>query len=146
VLSCRPVRPPLPFEFTVLGPPVSGQAQDRGRVVAWQEIVRTAAASRWPDGVPPLDGNLRIAVCYYHDRITVRLDNDNIIKPIQDALAGLVYDNDHRITDTAIRKTCLDGPFRVRGLSSVLAAAFVDGREFLHIVIDAAPSHVEILK
>jgi hypothetical protein len=84
-------------------------------------------------------------VCYFHDRVTIRLDNDNLVKPIQDALNGVVYEGDRLITDTRLRKTCLDGAFRVRGLSTVLAAGFQTGREFLHIIVDNAPGHEDLL-
>jgi hypothetical protein len=33
-------------------------------------------------------------VAYYHDGETVRIDNDNLVKPIQDALNG-VYGGPH---------------------------------------------------
>jgi hypothetical protein len=77
--------------------------------------------------------------------VTVRLDNDNMLKPIQDALQGVVYANDAQITDTSVRKTNLDGQFTVRGMSRVLAEGFCRGVEFLYIKIEEAPSHARIL-
>jgi len=41
---------------------------------------------------------VRLTICYYHDRVAIRLDNDNLVKPIQDALNGLVYEDDRLIT------------------------------------------------
>jgi hypothetical protein len=73
------------------------------------------------------------------------MDNDNMVKPIQDALNGLVYVDDRQITDTQLRKTDINGSFRVRGMSPVLAEGFVKGVEFLYIRIEAAPDHEEIL-
>jgi hypothetical protein len=86
-----------------------------------------------------------MTVVYYHDGIAIRLDNDNMVKPIQDALNGLIYVDDRQITDTVARKTSLDGSFKVRGMSSVLAVAFVGGVEFLHVVIEAAPPHAGLV-
>jgi hypothetical protein len=80
-----------------------------------------------------------MTVVYYHDGEHVRIDNDNLVKPIQDALIGLIYQDDRLITGTTVRKTSLDGRFRVRRMSRVLADAFVDGREFLHIRVDEDP-------
>jgi hypothetical protein len=74
------------------------------------------------------------------------MDNDNMVKPIQDALIGLVYVDDNQITDTRVRKTDLNGAFRVRGMSAVLAEGFCKGTEFLHIKIEEAPDHAEILQ
>jgi len=86
-----------------------------------------------------------MTVVYYHDGIAIRLDNDNMVKPIQDALNGLIYVDDRQIVDTIVRKTAVDGAFKVRGMSPVLAAAFVAGLEFLHITVDSAPPHAELL-
>src|SRR5262245_58195499 len=134
----------LPFEFIVAGPPVSHQAHSRARLQAWIATVRRAAVRYWPTGQPPATGRLKITVVYYHDAVTIRLDNDNMLKPIQDALQGLAYVNDAQITDTAVRKTNLDGQFMVRGMSRVLAEGFCQGTEFLYIKVEDAPDHVRI--
>lgn len=89
----------------------------------------------------PLARPLKITVSYYHERATILIDNDNMLKPIQDALIGLVYQDDRLVTDTIVRKTNIDSPFRVRGYSLLLLEALSKGNEFLHIVIDEAPSH-----
>jgi crossover junction endodeoxyribonuclease RusA len=110
-------------------------------VVAWRAAVLAAARARWPIDDPPIDEAVEITVVYYHNRPTIRFDNDNMIKPIQDALNGYIYDDDALITDTHARKTPFDGSFKVRRVSRVLADAFVEGEEFLHIRIERAPSH-----
>ena len=135
----------IPFEFIVAGPPVSQQATDRQRLTDWRDAVRKAAAATWPaQDIPSVD-QLRIAVVYFHDGQSIRMDNDNMVKPIQDALAGLVYANDTQITDTNVRKTRLDGSFRVRGMSPVLAQAFCAGKEFIYVRISTPPDHTELL-
>lgn len=87
-----------------------------------------------------------ITVSYYHAAETVRIDNDNLLKPIQDALIGVVYDDGRLIADTAVRKTAIDGLFRVRGYSLVLLEALARGDEFLHVVVSEAPSHEDPLR
>jgi hypothetical protein len=62
-----------------------------------------------------------------------------MVKPIQDALNGLIYEDDRQITYTNISKTAFDDPIHPRGMSAVLAAAFVRGTEFIHVKIDIAP-------
>lgn len=131
----------LPFEFTVLGPPLSHQSRNRLRLAEWRAAVLAAAKTRWPPDQAPLDEPLKLIVVYYHDRPAIELDNDNMIKPIQDALNGHLYLDDALIVDTVIRKTAFDGSFKVRRMSRVLADAFVRGDEFLHIRIEASPSH-----
>src|SRR4051794_39548354 len=120
----------LPFEFIVLGPPTSHQANNRVRLRRWQVAVRTAAVQRWPAQLQPLASRLQITVVYFHEGAETALDNDNLLKPIQDALNGLVYGDDRQITDTVVRKTSLDGRFNNRGLSLVLALGFNQGSPF----------------
>lgn len=82
---------------------------------------------------------------YYHDGPAVRIDNDNLLKPIQDALNRFVYEDDVQITDTQVRKTDLNGSFRVKGMSPILAEGFCSGKEFLHVRVEHAPSHEDII-
>jgi len=133
------------FEFTIDGPPLSHQTRNRGQLRSWQDRVKNAARARWPDGEQPFSSSIQITVTYFHEGDSIRLDNDNMIKPIQDALNGLAYSDDRFITDTHLRKTRIDGAFRVRGFSLVLAEAFADGREFLHVKIELSPDHSELL-
>ena len=135
----------LPFEFTIPGTPVSHQTRNRSKLASWQKLVRAAAASIWGTR-QPLEVPLRLTVSYYHEGEAVRIDNDNMLKPIQDALIGLVYTDDRLITDTIVRKTNISGEFRVRGYSLVLLKALSEGNQFLHVVVDEAPSHENPLR
>jgi len=135
----------LPFEFIVMGPPISHQSNDRTLLRAWRAKVRAAAMGRLPDGQMPLDSSMKITVVYFHDGDWTRMDNDNLLKPIQDALIGLVYQDDNQITDSAVRKTSLDGAFFVRGMPLILAEGFAHGYEFIYLRIEAAPDHREFL-
>jgi Holliday junction resolvase RusA-like endonuclease len=132
------------LEFFVEGPPLSQQTRNPARLREWKEYVRAAAAKLWGDQ-EPREGPLKLTVVYYHERQSVLIDHDNMIKPIQDALAGLVYRNDRQITDAQTRKTNIDGRFKVRHLSAVYARAFSGGKQFLYIRIEEAPSHEELL-
>jgi crossover junction endodeoxyribonuclease RusA len=132
------------FEFFVEGPPLSQQTRNSARLRDWKDYVRTEAASLW-QALEPYEGPVKITVVYYHDRQAVSIDHDNMIKPIQDALAGLVYKNDRQITDAQTRKTNIDGRFRLRRLSPIYARAFGAGKEFVYIRIEEAPNHEELL-
>lgn len=134
----------LPFECIIDGPPVSHQTRNTERLRMWQQAVRKAAQQRWPANSPPTVERLRILVTYYHDGVAVRIDNDNLLKPIQDALNGLIYEGDPQITDTQVRKTDLNGSFRVRGMSPILAEGFCRGNEFLYIRVTVAPTHEDL--
>jgi Holliday junction resolvase RusA-like endonuclease len=135
----------LPFEFTVPGPPVSHQSGNKGKLAAWRKMVRSAAGGKWGRRAPCAE-QLKITVTYYHEGEAIRLDNGNMVKPIQDALIGLVYADDRLVTDTVVHKTSINGVFRVRGASRVLLEAFAAGDEFLHVIIDRAPGHEDPLR
>src|SRR5436853_4658493 len=121
----------LPFEFTVPAPPVAHQSRNRALLEAWRQLVREEAAKRWGPAAA-MTGNLKITISYYHEGMSVRIDNDNMVKPIQDALIGLVYSDDRLITDTFVRKTSIDGVFHIRSKSMVFFEAMSKGNEFLH--------------
>lgn len=96
-------------------------------------MVRDAAFERWPDCVGPIHGPVAIAIDHFV--VGSAPDVDNIIKPIQDALIGLVYVDDSQVASTRARRRDLDGRFRTRGMSLVLAEAFSAGAEFVHLRI-----------
>lgn len=123
----------LPWDFVVLGVPKSVQAKARS-VQRWKEYVRDAAAAAWPVGEPPFDHKVQIHVTYYHD--SAPLDVDNMLKPIQDALADLVYADDSQLTDTHGHLRDLNDPYRVRGMTPAQARGFTSGHPFVHVRIE----------
>ncbi len=133
----------LPFEFIIIGTPVSQQTRRRSRLSQWKTTVRSSAATRWPLGEPPLNQPIQIFAVYYYEGAP--LDTDNMIKPIQDALKGLVYIDDCIITDCHPAKRNLSGNFRVKGMSPVLAEGFCSGSEFIHVKILEAPNQEVLL-
>lgn len=133
----------LPFEFVVIGTPISLQAKNRERLQAWKNFVRQAAEKSWNANPLSVGEFVELTVVYYYDA-TTPLDIDNIIKPIQDALIGLIYTNDSQVTDVISRKRDLNGSFRVRGMSPILAEGFCAGEEFLYIKVDITPDFKDL--
>ncbi|MCY4517188.1 MAG: RusA family crossover junction endodeoxyribonuclease [Acidimicrobiaceae bacterium] len=84
------------IEFVVLGTPRRHQARSRPR---WQSTVKDAV----PAHVGVLAGALRLRIDFFFAD-TTELDADNILKPIQDALEGVVYDDDEHVVDVCSRK------------------------------------------
>jgi len=123
----------IPFDFIVEGPPVSQQTRNRARLQAWKQIVRQAAALYWNAVDLPSADQLSIVVTNFYE--TAAPDVDNIVKPIQDALIGLVYIDDNQITDCNTRKRKIDGAFKVKGLSRALADGFVNYKDFIHVKV-----------
>ncbi len=73
------------------------------------------------------------------------VSQDNIVKPIQDAIKGLAYVDDNQVSDLLVRKRNLSGNFRIENMTSTLAEGFASGNEFLHIVVIDAPNQEVII-
>jgi hypothetical protein len=120
----------LPWDFVVPGVPVSVQAK-RPSIARWKQTVRMAAQAAWPAGDPPLECKLQLHVTYFHD--AAPLDVDNMLKPIQDALNGIVYVDDSQLTDTHGHLRDINGRYLVRGMTPAQASGFSSGDPFVHI-------------
>jgi crossover junction endodeoxyribonuclease RusA len=127
----------LPFEFTIDGPPVSSQTRNRPRLQRWKVDVRQAATARIVAGAAAVTGPVRISMTYYYEGDPP--DVDNIIKPVQDALNGLVFVDDTQCQETKSRKRPLNGSYQIKGASGVLLQAFARGLEFLHVRVEECP-------
>jgi crossover junction endodeoxyribonuclease RusA len=134
----------LPLEFVVVGTPLSHQSHNKTRLRAWQQSVRRAAEAVVPQGAVPVQTECLLLAVYFFGASPALLDNDNFIKPIQDALIGLIYEDDRQVTDTIIRRTFIGGRFRILNHSRVLIDAIEQEEEFVYIRIEEAPDHTEI--
>lgn len=131
-----------PFEFVVIGKPISHQTKQKQRLLEWKATVRQAAETAWP--MPePLGQPLQVIITHYFEAPLADEsgvpDSDNIVKPVRDALNGLIYVDDYQITDFLSRRRNLNHSFRIKGMSRVLAEGFCKGEEFLHIRVEDAP-------
>ncbi|MEH2063000.1 MAG: RusA family crossover junction endodeoxyribonuclease [Nostoc sp.] len=134
------------FEFIVDGPPVSQQARNRGkgnRLQAWKNTVRQEAEKYWSSEQKTATGLVMLQITYFYD--SDQIDVDNIVKPIQDAIKGLVYVDDNQVSDLLVRKRNLLGNFRIENMTSTLAEGFTRGNEFLYIVVIDAPNQEVII-
>lgn len=132
----------LPIEFTIKGTPVSAQTRNRARLQTWKQRVRAAANVVLNPDSRAIQGDVCVTITYYYEGESP--DVDNIIKPIQDALNGIVFEDDVQVIETKSRKRLINGSYRIRGVSSVLLVAFSDGDEFVHVKVYEAP-HQEVL-
>lgn len=131
----------LPIEFVVQGVPVSLQTRNRSSLATWKGTVATIAAQHW--NADPLSEDIELRIVFYYDDSPP--DVDNIVKPIQDALVGVVYEDDGQVTDVHSSLRSLNGAYRVRGLTPSLAQGFVDNVPFVHVSVKLAPDHRELL-
>lgn len=123
----------LPWDCVVLGIPKSVQAS-RASIRRWKADVRAAAGNAWPAGSPPLVCEIQIHVTYYHDGAP--LDVDNMLKPIQDALCGVIYEDDKQLTDTHGHLRDVNASYKVRGMTMAQASGFASNGPFVHIRIE----------
>src|SRR4051794_12156098 len=129
-------------EFTVTGIPVSHQTANREALQRWKRRVRRAArgVGNGSTGLP-VTSDVEVHVVYYYDSAPAQIpDGDNMLKPIQDALQGILYVNDRQVTDASCRKRDLNGSYKVRRMRRPLSEGFVEGEEFVHIVVSEAPA------
>ena len=126
----------IPFEFTIKGPPISLQAKSASRN-RWKEAVSAAANEVVENGKVPTTNEVAISITYYYDGDSP--DVDNIIKPIQDALIGIVYVDDAQVMQAKSSKTKINGSFTIRGASPILLMAFSNRDTFVHIRVTEPP-------
>jgi crossover junction endodeoxyribonuclease RusA len=130
------------FDICVHGQPISSQSKQRRLLEAWRATVRRECETAWPRDEPPLRGRIRLRVTFYFE--TRAGDMDNIRKPIQDALQGIVYVNDKQVTEGTDRCFDINGPFVARWWSRRLGLAFSDGRPFVHIEVWVDPDQESV--
>jgi hypothetical protein len=122
------------FDFLIPRRPLSIQAKHQNKQ-RWQQFVRAEAAKTWTDFVP-FSSDLHLTLIYLFD--TDPADIDNIIKPIQDALIGLVYLDDSFITDIEAHKRPLAGTFDLTKCPPELVRGIAVGKECVYVRIAAA--------
>jgi len=119
-----------PFEFIVQG--TSTRRQDWKRKVA--TAARVAGAGQPPY---PTSAGVQLRITYYYDSVAP-IDVDNMIKPIQDALIGLVYIDDCQVTDVLCRKREVPSAFVFHRISDTLYNALTLYDDFVYVVLDQA--------
>ncbi|WP_273565874.1 RusA family crossover junction endodeoxyribonuclease [Maribacter halichondriae] len=132
----------LPFEFIVEGPPVSLQTKNRARLQAWKAKVNSAATNALTNGAVAITDEVTFKVTYYYEGDSP--DADNIIKPMQDALVGVVYLDDDQVVETSARKRNINGAYKIKGASPVIIEGFLNGVDFLHIKVEEFQHNQEL--
>lgn len=116
-------------EFVVEGRPKTARSAS-GALAAWKRKVRAAAEAL---GVTPTsEADLFLYIVFFHDGVA-RIDSDNIVKPIADALEGIVYHSDNQVRDQESRKRDINGSYPIRGVSPILVLALCKGGEFVYV-------------
>jgi len=102
---------------------------------AWIERVRIAAIIASP-GVPPfLQTNVRLTIVFLSDD-QQRLDVDNVIKPIQDALTLVFYGDDDVVSDVDAHRRTWTDPSNEDLLPELLKAPWKEQRECVYVRVE----------
>ena len=128
--SARPMAGAPLFEVCVHGRAFSAQSGNRDGLDAWKRHV-TAASVAVQNPRSPLTGPVELHMFHYTEELAA--DVDNLNKPIQDALQGVVFLDDRQVMLSRSGWRDINGVYRLRYISPVLGAAFSDGRPFVHI-------------
>ncbi|MEH2160969.1 MAG: RusA family crossover junction endodeoxyribonuclease [Nostoc sp.] len=123
----------MPFEFLIPRRPVSLQTKKRENLQAWKNFVRVEAQKVWKDKSPITKGDIQLTLVYICDEFPA--DIDNIIKPIQDALVDLVFEDDSLISDVDSHRRFLSDPIDIKSLPSLLQSAVILGKECVYVKV-----------
>lgn len=130
------------FEFIVAGTPISSQSANRERLRDWKQSVRQSARAAWSG--PLVREPIYLKVTYFYVGFDGGLDNDNILKPIQDALEGVVFEDDHLVHIVTVIRCNLDREFAVPTTSRNVVQALERRRDFVHVVVDRLPAFEDL--
>lgn len=127
--------------FWVDGRPQS--AQKAGSNTSYRKRISTAAKEAMGNRAPCTSGSLIVEVwfCYPESK---RPEVDNVLKPILDAMEGVVYINDRQVRQVKCTAFPDSGPWKVRTKGEALGRLRnTDHREFLVLVFDE--THLGVL-
>ena len=131
------------FEFLIGKRPVSLQAKKKSRLQDWKLFVNREARKAWTQGLPVEEIPLSITLVYLCDESPG--DTDNIVKPIQDALRGVVYSDDSLIADVRCFRRPLAGTFDPARLPRILVDGILSESECVYVRISDSPPLEELL-
>lgn len=123
------------FELLIPRRPVSHQTKSRENLQIWKDYVYGRAHSQWR-GIPLTQDGIRLTLVYLCDDSPA--DVDNIIKPIQDALIGIVLADDSQITDVDSHRRFINDPIDVTNLPPLLIEGIISGVECVYVRISLA--------
>ena len=119
------------FEFLIPRRPVSTNNDKRRQ--EWIRLVNKEAKKFWTGSSPIKDANLQLTLIYLcRDNPP---DTDNIIKPIQDALNKLVYEDDRLISDVESHRRFLSEPIDITNLPLLLRKGVIIGEECVYVKV-----------
>jgi len=127
------------FDFLIPKRPVSLQTRKTSNLQAWKQYVRAEAEKTWT-GQFFTERNIQLTLIYLYS--SDPLDTDNIIKPIQDALIGLIYKDDLIISDINVHRRPFSDTFDMTLLPILLVQGIVSRLECVYVQV-SEPKRLE---
>lgn len=118
-------------EFLIPRRPLSLQTRNRDDLQSWKRLVAREAAALWGSRPPIGSGDLRLTIVYLSDEYPP--DTDNIIKPIQDALEGIVIVDDILVSDVQSHRRVYWQTFKAKRLPTLLRTGLLIGAECVYV-------------
>ncbi len=121
------------FEFLIERRPLSLQTKNRENLQQWKIFVANEAIKNWH--LPLIaEKYLHVSIVYLCDDAPP--DVDNIVKPILDALVGLIYKDDEQVADVESHRRYLSDGIDATNLPSLLQYGVLNGKECVYIKIE----------
>lgn len=134
---------PLIVDFLLPRRPLSQQAKHASTKRSWREYVYGRALHAW-SGAPLQNRPLKFTMVYLSIGSNAG-DINNFVKPVQDALCGLVYADDVLIRDVSAHFRLFRDFRFVGSLPEKLADAVLSGGECVYVAIsDSTDLNLEL--
>lgn len=131
------------YEFVIPGRPVSAQVKRKAVRRRWAEKVKLEAIRNSPGSPPFTNFNARVTIVFLC--ASARLDADNVIKPIQDALMGVFYSDDIQVSDVESHRRMWSDPADAELLPPLLQWYWVAQQECVYIRVGETRKLEELL-
>lgn len=105
-------------------------------------MIANEASNSLPAGFVPTTDEVEITITYYYENQSG--DVDNIIKPIQDSLNGIIYVDDEQVVDSRSRRKDINGSYKIRNVSAKILEGFSRGNDFIHVKVDRHINNQEL--
>ncbi|MCW7467808.1 RusA family crossover junction endodeoxyribonuclease [Leptospira levettii] len=120
------------LDFIIPKRPVSHQAKDSNHKEEWKQYVYGCAFREWK-GIPKPNTFYKFLIVYLCGDLPP--DINNVIKPIEDTLIGLVYPDDSKVLDIVGYMRYINQGVTLNNLPEKLQKAIYNGIESVYVQI-----------
>jgi hypothetical protein len=125
-----------PIEFVVIGTPISAQGSKAARR-HWQQRVKDGAMNGASVAPSPFAGDVALRILYIFID-SPAADLDNIIKPLQDAMKGVAFEDDLQVVDLVASMRRKGASDAISMSSAAFWTAFGGGSDFVYVTVTPA--------